>query len=328
MKPIHADFALLVNAYKVRQGRQHAGTRAPPATSTSSWPPPPTPSSPRPSNLVEIGHHRPRERPYLRRVRRLHRGWREAVMEKSEIKGFIAKRVAKELKDGDVVNLGIGLPTMVPAYLPEGVQVILQSENGIIGTGTQAQRREGRALLQDVDAGGIPCSGWPTAAASSTPPPPSALIRGGHVNATILGAPGGGRRRATSVQLDHPRQEDARHGRRHGPAVWARRTCIVGHGAHRQGQPQDPRRSARLPLHRRPTASPRSSPRCASSRSPTTVWPDDRDQPRVHRRAGAGRDRGPHQGRREPEEHGRLTPGFPALKREASLIKKAARGFL
>ena len=63
-------------------------------------------------------------------------------MEKSEIKGFIAKRVAQELKDGDVVNLGIGLPTLVPAYLPEGVHVILQSENGIIGTGAKPTPEE------------------------------------------------------------------------------------------------------------------------------------------------------------------------------------------
>ena len=93
-------------------------------------------------------------------------------MEKSEIKGFIAKRVAQELKDGDVVNLGIGLPTLVPAYLPEGVHVILQSENGIIGTGAKPTPEEADPRYK-TDAGGPPRP-LPSAA-TSTPPPPSAL---------------------------------------------------------------------------------------------------------------------------------------------------------
>ena len=76
-------------------------------------------------------------------------------MDKSEIKAFIAKRVAKELKDGDVVNLGIGLPTLVPAYLPEGVHVILQSENGIIGTGAKPTAEEADPHFK-IDAGGSP----------------------------------------------------------------------------------------------------------------------------------------------------------------------------
>ena len=105
-------------------------------------------------------------------------------MEKSEIKGFIAKRVAKELKDGDVVNLGIGLPTLVPNYLPEGVKVTLQSENGIVGTGTVNDNN--RDPLYVTDAGGAPAAVAPGGAfidsCSSF-----GLIRGGHVDATILG---------------------------------------------------------------------------------------------------------------------------------------------
>ena len=105
-------------------------------------------------------------------------------MEKSEIKGFIAKRVAKELKDGDIVNLGIGLPTLVPSYLPEGVHVTLQSENGIIGTGTVTD--ENRDPIHVVDAGGSPSAVSPAGcfidSATSF-----GLIRGGHVDATILG---------------------------------------------------------------------------------------------------------------------------------------------
>ena len=105
-------------------------------------------------------------------------------MDKSEIKAFIAKRVAKDLKDGDMVNLGIGLPTLVPNFLPEGVHVTLQSENGIIGTGTVME--ENKDLLHVIDAGG----GAAAVGAGGSFIDSSVsfgLIRGGHVDATILG---------------------------------------------------------------------------------------------------------------------------------------------
>lgn len=99
-------------------------------------------------------------------------------------KAFIAARVAKELKDGDVVNLGIGLPTLVPAFLPKGIHVTLQSENGIIGTGTLTDAN--KDPLYVTDAGGSPAAvavgGSFIDSATSF-----GLIRGGHVDATILG---------------------------------------------------------------------------------------------------------------------------------------------
>lgn len=105
-------------------------------------------------------------------------------MDKSEIKGFIAKRVAKELKDGNVVNLGIGLPTLVPQYLPEGVHVTLQSENGIMGTGKPAPGEE--EPMYKIDAGGgNACAMLGGAYFDSATS--FGLIRGGHVDATILG---------------------------------------------------------------------------------------------------------------------------------------------
>jgi len=107
-------------------------------------------------------------------------------MDRALIKDFIAKRVAKELKDGDVVNLGIGLPTLVPAYLPEGVNLVLQSENGIIGTGPSPSAEDAEPFYV-TNAGGQPSSvllGGSFIDSSVS----FGLIRGGHVDVTILGA--------------------------------------------------------------------------------------------------------------------------------------------
>ncbi len=104
-------------------------------------------------------------------------------MEKSEIKGFIAARVAKELKDGDVVNLGIGLPTLVPNYLPEGIHVTLQAENGTIGAAAAGENPD---PIHDVDAGGSP-SGITAGGSFIDSSVSFGLIRGGHVDATVLG---------------------------------------------------------------------------------------------------------------------------------------------
>lgn len=98
-----------------------------------------------------------------------------------EAKELIARRVALELHDGDVVNLGIGLPTKVANYLPQDVNITLQSENGFLGLGPVTE-----AHPNLVNAGGQPCGMVPGAAMFDSAFS-FALIRGGHVDACVLG---------------------------------------------------------------------------------------------------------------------------------------------
>lgn len=106
-------------------------------------------------------------------------------MDKHEMRALIAKRVSQELHDGDVVNLGIGLPTLVANYLPEGIDVFLQSENGLIGLGPAPSEED---INMDItNAGGQPVTlekgGMYFDSATSF-----GIIRGGHVDVTVLGS--------------------------------------------------------------------------------------------------------------------------------------------
>lgn len=103
----------------------------------------------------------------------------------ADLKEIIARRVAKELKDGDVVNLGIGLPTMVANYLPEGVHIVIQSENGIMGMGPAAVPGEEDTDLINAGAQYVTLGSGAMCFDSATS---FGIIRGGHVDATILGA--------------------------------------------------------------------------------------------------------------------------------------------
>ena len=97
----------------------------------------------------------------------------------------IARRVAKFLKDGDLVNLGIGLPTLVANYLPEGLEVEFQSENGLIGLGPTPEA--GREDKDITNAGAQPAT-LAVGASCFDSAMSFSIIRGGHVGVTVLGA--------------------------------------------------------------------------------------------------------------------------------------------
>jgi len=97
---------------------------------------------------------------------------------------IIARRVAQELHSGNLVNLGIGIPTLVANYVPPELKVFFQSENGLIGTGPMPE--QGMAHPHLTDAGGRPISALPGASTFDSAMS-FGLIRGGHVDVTVLG---------------------------------------------------------------------------------------------------------------------------------------------
>lgn len=106
-------------------------------------------------------------------------------LSKEQCREIIAKRTALEFSAGDIITLGIGLPTEIANYLPENMHIMVQSENGMIGVGNRDLTASADAKI--INAGGLPVTAKSGAVFFDTAMS-FTIIRGGHINATVLGA--------------------------------------------------------------------------------------------------------------------------------------------
>ena len=147
---------------------------------------------------------------------------------------IIARRIARELTPGMLVNLGIGIPTLVANYVPKDMQVFFQSENGLIGTG--APPEEGMAHPMLTDAGGHAVTALPGASTFDSAMS-FGLIRGGHLDLTVLGG----------LQVDQSGQlANWMIPKKMVPGMGGAMDLVSGakrvdrrHAAHRQGRTED-----------------------------------------------------------------------------------------